>query len=206
MNTGIHDAANLGWKLAHVLQGRGDAELLLDSYEAERRPAARDIVEESTQRQHLAFSTGTVTRLLKDAALMIVGKLPSMQRMLQVQLSQTAVVYRDGPLVGLGGPPRRPGRTDVGARALEVQWHEVGKRHDPIALAVSFQPRHSLLIFEDQSGTIDVGRLVDGTAHQVDVLRLRCGRRSGPTRPPALRNARARLGVDPAGPGGCGAR
>lgn len=36
-NTGIDDAANLGWKLAAVIQGWGGAELLA-SYEAERRP------------------------------------------------------------------------------------------------------------------------------------------------------------------------
>ncbi len=39
MNTGIDDAANLGWKLAAVLAGWG-ADGLLDSYEAERRPIA----------------------------------------------------------------------------------------------------------------------------------------------------------------------
>jgi len=39
MNTGIDDAANLGWKLAAVLAGWG-ADALLDSYEAERRPIA----------------------------------------------------------------------------------------------------------------------------------------------------------------------
>jgi 3-(3-hydroxy-phenyl)propionate hydroxylase len=39
MNSGLEDAANLGWKLAAVV--RGDAgEPLLDTYEAERRPAA----------------------------------------------------------------------------------------------------------------------------------------------------------------------
>ena len=37
MNTGIDDAANLGWKLAAVLRGEG-GEALLASYEAERRP------------------------------------------------------------------------------------------------------------------------------------------------------------------------
>jgi 2-polyprenyl-6-methoxyphenol hydroxylase-like FAD-dependent oxidoreductase len=39
MNTGLGDAADLGWKLAAVLQGWGGAGLL-DSYEAERRPIA----------------------------------------------------------------------------------------------------------------------------------------------------------------------
>ena len=39
MNTGIDDAANLGWKLAAMLEGWG-GEALLDSYTAERRPIA----------------------------------------------------------------------------------------------------------------------------------------------------------------------
>jgi 2-polyprenyl-6-methoxyphenol hydroxylase-like FAD-dependent oxidoreductase len=39
MNTGIDDAANLAWKLAATVQGWAGAHLL-DSYEAERRPAA----------------------------------------------------------------------------------------------------------------------------------------------------------------------
>jgi 2-polyprenyl-6-methoxyphenol hydroxylase-like FAD-dependent oxidoreductase len=43
MNTGIGDAMNLGWKLAHVLQGRA-AKSLLDSYEPERIGFARTLV------------------------------------------------------------------------------------------------------------------------------------------------------------------
>ena len=39
-NTAVEDAVNLGWKLAHVLQGRAP-EKLLASYEAERRPLAQ---------------------------------------------------------------------------------------------------------------------------------------------------------------------
>jgi putative polyketide hydroxylase len=38
MNTAIHDAYDLGWKLGWVLRGWGDEAGLLDSYEAERRP------------------------------------------------------------------------------------------------------------------------------------------------------------------------
>ncbi|MCZ8252473.1 MAG: FAD-dependent oxidoreductase [Hylemonella sp.] len=39
-NTAVEDAVNLGWKLAHVLQGRAPAQLLA-SYETERRPLAQ---------------------------------------------------------------------------------------------------------------------------------------------------------------------
>ena len=43
MNTGIGDAVNLGWKLAHVLRGRADPSLL-DTYETERIGFARALV------------------------------------------------------------------------------------------------------------------------------------------------------------------
>jgi 2-polyprenyl-6-methoxyphenol hydroxylase-like FAD-dependent oxidoreductase len=50
INTGLEDAANLGWKLAATLQGWGGP-ALLDSYDAERRPVfastARDFIEKS---------------------------------------------------------------------------------------------------------------------------------------------------------------
>ena len=46
LNTSVQDACNLGWKLAAVLAGAPDA--LLDSYEAERRPVAADMLGLST--------------------------------------------------------------------------------------------------------------------------------------------------------------
>jgi 2-polyprenyl-6-methoxyphenol hydroxylase-like FAD-dependent oxidoreductase len=49
MNTGIADAHNLAWKLALVLRGQADP-ALLDSYDAERRPAARFVMEQSLLR------------------------------------------------------------------------------------------------------------------------------------------------------------
>jgi 2-polyprenyl-6-methoxyphenol hydroxylase-like FAD-dependent oxidoreductase len=42
LNTGVQDAYNLGWKLAHVV--RGGPESLLDSYEAERLPIAAAVL------------------------------------------------------------------------------------------------------------------------------------------------------------------
>jgi 2-polyprenyl-6-methoxyphenol hydroxylase-like FAD-dependent oxidoreductase len=43
MNTGIQDAYNLAWKLALVLKGAAPA-ILLDSYDAERRPVGAEVV------------------------------------------------------------------------------------------------------------------------------------------------------------------
>ncbi|MEU9077908.1 FAD-dependent monooxygenase [Kitasatospora sp. NPDC048538] len=57
MNLGIQDAANLGWKLAAVLQGRAP-DALLDSYEAERRPAARAVID-NTRAQLALFAAAS---------------------------------------------------------------------------------------------------------------------------------------------------
>ena len=46
LNTGMGDAADLGWKLAAVLAGWGEP-ALIDSYETERRPVAARIVKQA---------------------------------------------------------------------------------------------------------------------------------------------------------------
>jgi putative polyketide hydroxylase len=48
-NTGIHDGHNLAWKLALVLKGIASP-ALLDTYESERKPAARFTVEQAYTR------------------------------------------------------------------------------------------------------------------------------------------------------------
>jgi 2-polyprenyl-6-methoxyphenol hydroxylase-like FAD-dependent oxidoreductase len=47
LNTGVQDAYNLGWKLGQVLAGA--PEVLLDTYEAERRPVAARVLGLSTE-------------------------------------------------------------------------------------------------------------------------------------------------------------
>jgi hypothetical protein len=48
MNTGLGDAVNLAWKLAATLEGWAGPDLL-DSYQAERQPVARQIVRQATE-------------------------------------------------------------------------------------------------------------------------------------------------------------
>lgn len=83
LNTSIQDAWNLGWKLAAVLDGAPQA--LLDSYEAERRPIAADMLELSirlldnarrddhrrgreTRQLHLAYRNGPLVPETKRTA------------------------------------------------------------------------------------------------------------------------------------------
>ena len=59
-NTGVHDAHNLAWKLAYVLDGRAGEELL-DTYEAERLPVARMTVEQAYTRYVTRLDPGLGT-------------------------------------------------------------------------------------------------------------------------------------------------
>ncbi|GAB2984106.1 FAD-dependent oxidoreductase [Amycolatopsis acidiphila] len=75
MNTGIQDAANLGWKLAAVLRGAEPA--LLDTYQAERLPIA-------------AAMLGLTNRIM--------GQQPGAHGTDQDELLQMGITYRGGPL------------------------------------------------------------------------------------------------------------
>jgi 2-polyprenyl-6-methoxyphenol hydroxylase-like FAD-dependent oxidoreductase len=171
MNTGIQDAVNLGWKLAYVLDGVGDADLLLASYEAERRPIAQDVVKGAAQKHHAAFDQGYLRHVIKDVAISIFGNIPAVQRKLQVELSETEIVYHDGPLVALGEAPRRPGRTDVGARARDAVLHDRTNGTRPLWVRLS-EGRHSLLLFEDRDTPLAVNGLDKAAGGRLQIIRL----------------------------------
>lgn len=172
MNTGIQDAFNLGWKLACALRGHGDAALLLDSYEPERRPVARKVVDESAQRLHVAFAGGTAARLLRSAVVAVMGRLKVAQRKLQVQLSETELTYRDGPLVRLGEPPARPRRTEVGGRARDAEYVDPETGRTARLWPLLSRQRHVLLAFEDAGRPLPLQPALAGTGDRLTVLRL----------------------------------
>src|SRR5262249_28537338 len=57
MNTGLQDAYNLAWKLALVVQGRADP-ALLDSYEQERIPVAKRLLQTTDRAFQLIVADG----------------------------------------------------------------------------------------------------------------------------------------------------
>jgi 2-polyprenyl-6-methoxyphenol hydroxylase-like FAD-dependent oxidoreductase len=171
MNTGIQDAVNLGWKLAFALQGAGERELLLDSYEAERRPIAREVIKGAAQKLHLAFGASRIATLVKDVAVSIFGNIPAVQRKLQVELSETTLAYREGPLVALGDPPRRPKRTDVGSRALDAAFTDPATGAAAALWTAISDGRHSLLLFEDEEH-LALDGLAQGCGERLQILRF----------------------------------
>ncbi|TQM69236.1 2-polyprenyl-6-methoxyphenol hydroxylase-like FAD-dependent oxidoreductase [Actinomadura hallensis] len=112
LNLGIQDAFNLGWKLAARIAGWAPAGLL-DTYEAERRPVAADVLD-NTRAQMELMSTEpgpqAVRRLLTELM-----DLPEVSRRLTEKITAISVRYDLGgghPLLGrrLRDLPLKEGR------------------------------------------------------------------------------------------------
>jgi 2-polyprenyl-6-methoxyphenol hydroxylase-like FAD-dependent oxidoreductase len=97
MLTGIGDAENLAWKLALVTRSKADG-ALLDSYKAERRPLAADVLSSTTASVRLQTGNGPLTRFLRDRVAVPLLDKPWVQRRLTFAASQLGVSYRRGPL------------------------------------------------------------------------------------------------------------
>lgn len=129
MNTGIGDAENLSWKLAHLVRGRA-GEALLDTYQAERRPPAANVLRNTTANTRLLVGAGPMTRFLRDRVVIPLLNLPSVQRRGTESASQLWVSYRRGPLGGrrFGGRPRPgdrvPDRPCLRADGSRARLHE----------------------------------------------------------------------------------
>jgi 2-polyprenyl-6-methoxyphenol hydroxylase-like FAD-dependent oxidoreductase len=105
MNTGIQDAANLGWKLHHVLTGRAPVELL-DSYDTERRPVAAHLIAFTSQLMQIATITEPSSAQLRNDALRAVAVVPGVTEYLANTLAQLDIGY----------PPATDGDTTTGTR------------------------------------------------------------------------------------------
>ena len=107
MNTGIGDAENLAWKLALVVSGRAD-QRLLDTYEAERRPIAKGVLETTSSVTEVVVGQGRASRLLRDRVAVPLMNQGWLQNLITERASQLRVSYRNGPL-GAGRQRFLPG-------------------------------------------------------------------------------------------------
>jgi 2-polyprenyl-6-methoxyphenol hydroxylase-like FAD-dependent oxidoreductase len=101
MNTGLQDAYNLGWKLALVVNGRADA-ALLDSYEEERIPIARQLLNTTDRAFRLTVSESPLAGLLRTQILARIAAFAmrrgSIQRAAFRVVSQIGIHYRESSL------------------------------------------------------------------------------------------------------------
>ena len=105
MLTGIGDAENLAFKLALTIRGLA-TERFVDTYEAERRPLATDVLRGTSAVTRVNVADHPVGRFLRDrVAPKVFGRAP-VQRWITYTASQLWVSYHKGPLGGRGAKPR----------------------------------------------------------------------------------------------------
>ncbi|HEU5333408.1 MAG TPA: FAD-dependent monooxygenase [Actinocrinis sp.] len=110
MNTGLQDAANLGWKLAAALDGRAP-EGLLDTYNAERHPAGAMAVRVSGRIIRLAIIQPRAVRWVRDRIGTLVLHAPPVLRRAAGMMSGVAIAY----------PRPADAHPSVGKRAADIR-------------------------------------------------------------------------------------
>jgi 2-polyprenyl-6-methoxyphenol hydroxylase-like FAD-dependent oxidoreductase/quinol monooxygenase YgiN len=135
MNTGIQDAWNLGWKLALAVRGEA-APRLLDSYEAERRPAGKEIVDRAVR---IAFTDEI--------------DMDDERRQFLTDMQMT-LSYAESPLIGEAmSVPGVPGAAPApGERAPDANGlHRTGVGHPLRVFDLTRGTSHTLLLYADAS-------------------------------------------------------
>jgi hypothetical protein len=97
-NTGIGDAVNLGWKLAAVVNGWAP-DGLLDSYQSERRPVARQFVAAAAENGRTGPSNLAVRALMGTADEFNAARRPVADG---IQQAKRIEFHSDGLVLGLG--------------------------------------------------------------------------------------------------------
>jgi 2-polyprenyl-6-methoxyphenol hydroxylase-like FAD-dependent oxidoreductase len=100
LNTGVQDAANLGWKLAQVVN-RTSPERLLDTYHAERHPVGASVLR-NTMAQVALSRTDERTEALRDTMAALLA-MDEPRRQVAAELTGLGIHYDLGqghPLVG----------------------------------------------------------------------------------------------------------
>ncbi|MFG1619888.1 rifampin monooxygenase [Nonomuraea wenchangensis] len=145
LNLGVQDAVNLGWKLAAQIRGWAP-DTLLDTYEAERRPVAEDVLD-NTRAQTELLSTEPGARAVRRLLTELMD-FDEVNRHLTEKITATAVRYDFGPGPDLLGR-RLPD--------LEVeQGHLYGLLH------------HGRGLLLDRTGRLTAGDWSDRVDHLTD--------------------------------------
>jgi 2-polyprenyl-6-methoxyphenol hydroxylase-like FAD-dependent oxidoreductase len=150
MNTGLQDAANLAWKLAAVLR-QGARDTVLDTYESERLPVARDVLRFTDRLFGLAAGQSGWRAQIRDLlAPALVGPASSLDA---VQES----AFRKFGQIDLQYPPSSVAAEGAGHRAPDAQ---LSRNRDLFDVLAGY--RFHLLVLSRKPLDADAaGRLLD---------------------------------------------
>jgi 2-polyprenyl-6-methoxyphenol hydroxylase-like FAD-dependent oxidoreductase len=181
MNTGIQDAANLGWKLAAV--ARGADERLLDSYEEERSEVGRALLKFTERGLKITTGSSPVVEAARNTLLPLIVSLKPVQKSILGFISETAIEYRSSSIVAdhggdgsLKAGDRMPD-IPLGRNSLLQDWTD-GKHlailldaKDQEADKVKQHLPHARVIVVRSSELDDEGRELFGAGKKLLILR-----------------------------------
>src|SRR3990167_3946759 len=117
MNTGLQDAHNLAWKLALVIQGRvGDR--LLDSFQDERYPVIKEVVETTDRFTRFLLISNTVLLYFRKMMIKFMLSIPAINRYITRRMTQLNIRYRNSCALDQSSSSRSP---TVGERAPDAK-------------------------------------------------------------------------------------
>ncbi|KGI69212.1 bifunctional 3-(3-hydroxy-phenyl)propionate/3-hydroxycinnamic acid hydroxylase [Mycolicibacterium rufum] len=102
-NSGIRDAANLGWKLAAVVTGQAE-DALLDTYDVERRRHARAMIDLSTMVGRVISPTNSRVAALRDRVIHAASAVPTLKRYVLEMRFKPMPRYTEGAVHHAGAP------------------------------------------------------------------------------------------------------
>lgn len=163
MNSGIQDAANLAWKLALVCQGKA-GEGLLDSYGAERRPAAVLVIESGDAMEESAALVDPAERAARDREIRATFADPVSRRREAIAEIQLNVSYVGSPIVLGAAGERLPDLGPVvpaGGTACRLQELTQRPGHTPLLLSRGGSATELAELFAELEAETEDSGLVD---------------------------------------------
>lgn len=157
---GLRDVANLGWKLAWVLKGHA-TQALLDSYDQERRPHAKKMIELARYMGHLVMPRNRIRAAAVHGAIRALRFVPVLRRLLEELEIKPANRFRAGAFL--------KGRTRSGLRRGGQLPQDMVRHHETICLSDD--------VLGDRLTLVGFG--VDPRAQLDDVARARWEARNG---------------------------
>ena len=98
MNTGMHDAFNLAWKLSLASRGLCAAEPLLASYSLERSAVAKMVLEQTGRTTTMALMRGEAKQAIRNHVASLIFGLAPVRHAVANLLSEVSVGYPESPL------------------------------------------------------------------------------------------------------------
>jgi 2-polyprenyl-6-methoxyphenol hydroxylase-like FAD-dependent oxidoreductase len=167
MNTGLGDAANLGWKLALVCRGVAAAELL-ESYEAERRPVALGVAESGDAMEAMGRFDGAEGRAARDRDVRAMLADPESVHHEAVAEAEMNIDYAGSPVVvGAGAGPLGAGARLPDLGPVQLPGAEPQRLHE-----LAHRPGHTLLLLAGEGREEELATLLAEARELVDASPL----------------------------------